>query len=89
MDESAAKSMEIDDPHTEAGDAERGPEPKNPSSHSYSSSDSDSDEEEVDETQVLTLESQLQENPWNYEAHVQVHPSILWLLFNFPILRVS
>ncbi|XP_020261925.1 squamous cell carcinoma antigen recognized by T-cells 3 isoform X2 [Asparagus officinalis] len=77
MDESAAKSMEIDEPRTEAGDAERGPEPKNPSSHSSSSSsDSDSDEEGVDETQLLTLESQLQENPWNYEAHVQYIQSL-------------
>ncbi|KAJ6837434.1 squamous cell carcinoma antigen recognized by T-cells 3 isoform X1 [Iris pallida] len=49
------------------------PEVTNPSSSSSSSdSDTDSEEEEgVEQVEIETLESQLAENPWNYDAHVK------------------
>jgi len=85
MDETTAKAMEIDAAQAEARDGDREGEAQNSSSASSSSSeadsDSDSDEEAADETQIQTLESQLKDNPWNYDAHVQVHTTYLLSFF--------
>lgn len=79
-DELAANSMEVEEAQIEARDGDRGEEearnPSRDSVSSSSSSDSDSDEEAADEAQIQTLESQLKENPWNYDAHVQYIQSL-------------